>query len=57
MLSCQLLKTFKKFLDNVESTGGVFINLGKSFDAGDHGILLQKLEDYGIRGIAFSTHL
>ena len=41
-----------KSIDNKLSTIGVFIDLKKAFDTIDHTLLLQKLNRYGIRGIA-----
>ena len=45
---------------NNKHTLAVFIDLKKAFDTVDHSILLQKLNHYGIEGIAlkwFSNYL
>lgn len=38
-------------LDNSRSCIAVFLDLAKAFDTVDHGILIKKMETYGIRGI------
>ncbi len=50
-----LIDLFEKItdaIDNKRYTIGVFIDLKKAFDTINHTILLQKLEHFGIRGVA-----
>ena len=49
-----ITETIKKILDNNKYGCGVFIDLRKAFDTVNQGILLQKLEHYGIRDSAYS---
>ena len=48
----ELVQEITNSLDNHESTVGVFMDLKKAFDTVDHGILIEKLYHYGIRGMA-----
>jgi len=40
-------------MDNNQFSVAVFVDLFKAFDTLDHNILLNKLNYYGIRGIAY----
>ena len=51
---CELYEKITLAIDNNEIPIGVFIDLRKAFDTIDHTILLNKLERYGIRGVANS---
>ena len=48
----ELVEEITNSLDNHESTVCVFSDLKKAFDTVDHGILIEKLYHYGIRGVA-----
>ena len=50
-----LLKPMNEILNELDNTNhsvGIIIDLSKAFDTIDHALLCQKLEYYGIRGIA-----
>ena len=47
-----MLENIRNALDNGECAVGIFLDFQKAFDTVDHNILLDKLFNYGIRGIA-----
>ena len=47
-----LIDSVENVIDQNKFVCGVFIDLKKTFDTVDHEILLKKLWQYGIRGIA-----
>ena len=55
-----MLENIRNALDNGECAIGIFLDFQRAFDTVDHGILLDKLYNYGMRGIAldwFSSYL
>ena len=47
-----LTEKLRSALDKGEFSCGVFLDLQKAFDTVDHEVLLDKLQHYGIRGVA-----
>ena len=47
-----LIEDIGNSMDNNKFAVGVFVDLQKAFDTVDHNILLNKLDHYGIRGVA-----
>ena len=52
-----MLENIRNAPDNGEWAVGIFLDFQKAFDAVDHNILLDKLFNYGIRGIALEKLL
>jgi len=55
-----MIDKIQKAIDSKKYSCGIFIDLRKAFDTVDHHVLLDKLEYYGVRGIAhewFSSYL
>jgi retron-type reverse transcriptase len=47
-----LFDNISSAIDRKEHSVGIFLDLSKAFDTVDHNILLDKLNYYGIRGLA-----
>ena len=47
-----LTEMVREALDSRKFSCGIFVDLQKAFDTVDHGILLSKMDYYGIRGLA-----
>ena len=55
-----ITENIRSALDSGQFACGIFVDLQKAFDTVDHNILLQKLNHYGIRGVAntwFNSYL
>jgi hypothetical protein len=50
LASTFLLDDIRKFIDGGQMVGAVYIDLTKAFDTVGHGILLHKLQEYGVGG-------
>ena len=52
MAVIDLVEQISEATNNKQFTVGVFIDLSKAFDTIQHGLLLKKMERYGVRGTA-----
>ena len=50
----KLIDKVSNEMDNKQFSIGLFLDLSKAFDTIDHVIFLQKLQCYGISGLAFN---
>ena len=48
-----LIDNIESAIDNKQFVCGIFIDLQKAYDTVDHNVLLEKIQHYGIRGIAY----
>lgn len=58
-LNCSINSALMSIIENIRThlgdgkyVAGVFVDLKKTFDIVDHDILIKKLENYGVRGVA-----
>ena len=51
-----LINDILSALNNKRIVGGIFFDLEKAFDCVNHGILLAKMEYYGIGGVMYTLN-
>ena len=47
-----IIENIQTHLDDNKYVAGVFVDLKKAFDTVDHDIFIEKLDHYGVRGVA-----